>query len=151
MKNRHTMDDNRPDILPSQERAAYYLAGQAVVALRESLEILRIVMDDKADGSDWIEVLQPDFSKSRLSKSVGARSDAKAVIRAWLAGPATESRYMFGTCPSDHPLPAFNLADDDLVENEAVWRAISLAGKISSDRPLLVHSLWRRVNISPTS
>jgi hypothetical protein len=51
-----------------------------------------------------------------------------------------------GTYPSDCPLPDFSLADSYMIESKAVWRAISLAGKISSDSPSLIRSLWRRVN-----
>ena len=140
------MDDIWPEIPPSKKRAAYYLAGQAVVVLRESLELVRIMMDDKDDGSSWIEVLQPDLSKSRLHRSVRARSDAKAVIRAWLAGPATQLRYIFGKYPSDCPLPDFSLADSYMIESKAVWRAISLAGKISRDSPSVIRSSWLRVS-----
>jgi hypothetical protein len=32
------------------------------------------------------------------------------------------------------------------MEHEAAWRAISLAGMISSDGPMLIRSMWRRVD-----
>jgi hypothetical protein len=57
-----------------------------------------------------------------------------------------QSRYSFGTPPPDAPLPEFDLADRDILEQEAVWRAIALAGKISKDSPSLLRSLWKETN-----
>jgi hypothetical protein len=139
------MDDLWPQPCPSEERDAYYQAGHAVVALRESLDVVRVSITQD-NGSSWIEVQYPNFSPSRLSRSVAARSEAKAVIRALLAGPATQLRYSFGSYPPGHSLPEFDLASRYMIESEAVWRAIALAGKISNDGPSLVRSLWRRVN-----
>jgi hypothetical protein len=127
-----------------KERDAYYQAGHAVIVLQEALEVVQIFIED--NGSSWIEVQYPDLSQSRLSRSVRARSDAKAVIRALLAGPATQLRYSFGTCDPDDPLPDFDLAAPYMIESEAVWRAISLSGRISKDSPSLICSSWRRVN-----
>jgi hypothetical protein len=127
-----------------KERDAFYQAGHAVIALQEALEVVRIFIED--DGSSWIEVQYPDLSQSRLSRSVRARSDARAVIRALLAGPAAQLRYSFGTSGPDHPLPDFNLANRDMLEHDAIWQAISLAIKISGDSRSLIRSSWRRVN-----
>ena len=33
-----------------------------------------------------------------------------------------------------------------MAEQEAVWRAISLAGKTSDDSPSLIRGLWREIN-----
>jgi hypothetical protein len=126
------------------ERDAYYQAGHAVIALQEVLEVVRIIIED--DGSSWIEIRYPDLSQTRLTRSVRARSDAKAIIRTLLAGPAAQLRYSFGTCNPDYPLLDFDLGASHLVESEAVWRAISLAGRISKDSPSLIRSSWRRVN-----
>jgi hypothetical protein len=71
--------------------------------------------------------------------------DAKAVIRALLAGPAANARYSFGRLPLDCPLPTFDLTATSMMESEAVWRAISLASRISGDGPSLIRSSWRRV------
>jgi hypothetical protein len=126
MKINNSMDDNWLKISRSQERDAYYQAGHAVIALIESLDVVRLFMED--DGSSWIDVRYPDLDQSRLSRSVRARSDAKSVIRALLAGPAAQMRYSFGTCNTGHALPDFDLGASYMVESEAVWRAISLAG-----------------------
>lgn len=139
-----TLGDIWPEISSSKERDAYYLAGQAVIALQESLEVAQISIQDP--GFSWIDVIHPDLSRSRLSRSETTRSDAKSVIRALLAGPAAQSRYSFGTLPPDDPLPEFDLADAEMLEQEAVWHAIALAGKISEDSPSLIRSLWREVN-----
>jgi len=138
------MDDIWPDT-SHKERDAYYQAGHAVIALRESLEVVRVSIQNEDDASSWIDVTYPNLSQSRLTRSVTARSDAKSVIRALLAGPAAQSRYSFGA-PSAHiALPDFNLADPELLEAEPIWYAIALATKISNDSPSLIHSLWKRV------
>jgi hypothetical protein len=100
------------------ERDAYHQAGHAVIALQETLEVVRIFIE--YDGSSWIEVRYPDLSQSRLSRSVRARSDAKAVIRVLLAGPAAQLRYSFGSCGPGYPLPDFDLGASHMVESEAV-------------------------------
>jgi hypothetical protein len=143
MKELHHMDDVWPDIPPSKERDAYYQAGHAVIALRESLEVVQVSIQDTA--CSWIDVAYPNLSQSRLNRSETARSAAKSVIRALLAGPAAQSRYSFGTLPPDEPLPDFDLADQEMREQEAVWHAIALAGRISRDSPSLIRSLWRQV------
>lgn len=43
------------------------------------------------------------------------------------------------------PLPDFDLISPYMIESEAVWHAISLAGKITQDSPALIRALWRRV------
>jgi hypothetical protein len=129
------------------EREAFYQAGCAIVALRESLEVIRVSIEDRGNAvASWIDVIHPDLSRAQISGSVTAHGDAKAVIRALLAGPATSLRYSFGTYPQDCRPPEFNLADPWMVEQEAVWRAISLAGKISKVSPSLLRSLWRETN-----
>jgi len=122
-------------------------AGCAVVALQESLEVVRASIEFQNGAvSSWIEVIHPNLNRPCLSRSAKACANAKSVIRALLAGPATLLRYSFGTYPRDCPLPEFNLANPWMAEQEAVWRAISLAGKISNGSPSLVRSLWREVN-----
>jgi hypothetical protein len=137
------MEDIWPDISPSKRRDAYYQAGHAVIALRESLEVIQVSIQDT--NCCWIDVTYPDLNQLRLSTSETARSGAKSVIRALLAGPAAQSRYSFGTLPPDDPLPDFDLADREMLEHEAVWHAIALAGRISRDSPSLIRSLWRQV------
>jgi hypothetical protein len=138
------MNDIWPDISPSQKRDAYYQAGHAVIAVRESLEVVQVSIQDTA--ASWIDVNHPNLSQSCLNSSETARSAATSVIRALLAGPAAQSRYSFGTFPTDSPLPDFNLADREMLEQEAVWRAISLAGKISKNSPSIIRSLWRETS-----
>jgi hypothetical protein len=82
-----------------------------------------------------------------LKSSFVARSRAKAIIRALLAGPAAEARYSFGIYPLDPSAVKFNLADPFVIEEPAVWRAIALAGKIVEDGPALIDALWREVNV----
>jgi len=121
---------------------AYYQAGHAVIALQQSLEVIGIYIEDRS--SSWIDVRYPIVTQSRLSRSARARSDAVSIICAHLGGPAAQLRYSFGSPPD--PLPDFDLASPYMIESEAVWHAISLAGKVSQDGPLLIHILWRRVN-----
>jgi hypothetical protein len=138
------MDDIWPDT-SHKERDAYYQAGHAVFALREPLEVIRVSIQKEDDASSWIDVTYPNLSQSRLNRSATARSDAKSVIRALLAGPAAQSRYSFGTPPAHIALPDFNLADPELLEAEPIWYAIALATKISNDSPSLIRALWKRV------
>lgn len=141
------MDDIWPDISPSQKRDAHYQAGHAIIALRESLEVIRISIEN-TDGllTSWIDILHPDLSHGDLSTSSTAYTDAKAVIRSLLAGPAASLRYSFGVYPRDCAPPEFDLADPWMAEQEAVWRAVALAGKISEDSPSLIRHLWGEVN-----
>ena len=139
------VNDIWPD-MSRKERDAYCQAGHAVVALRESLEVVQVSIQDKDGASSWIDVTYPSLAQSRLKRSVTARSDAKSVIRALLAGPIAQSRYSFGALPPDSALPDFNLADPTVFEQDVIWEAIALAGKISSDSPSLIRSLWRQVS-----
>jgi hypothetical protein len=140
------MKDIWPD-MSHLERDAHYQAGCAIVALRESLEVIRIYIDDdEGHPTSWIDVTHPNLSHRYLSRSATAQFEGKAVIRSLLAGPAALLRYSFGTYPRDCPLPEFNLADPWMAEQEAVWRAISLAGKISKDSPSLLRCLWKETN-----
>ncbi len=139
------MDDIWPD-KGHKERDAYFQAGCAIVALRESLEVIRVTIDDPDDATtSWIDLTYPDFSRALTSGSVTAYTDAISVIRTALAGPATLLRYSFGTYPQDCHPPEFNLADPWMMKQEAAWRAIALAGKISKDSPSLVRSVWQEV------
>jgi hypothetical protein len=140
------MNNIWPDISCYEERNAYYQSGHALIAVRESLDFARVSIEPQGDVSSWIEVQEPDLSQSRLNSSIKARSDAKSVIRALLGGPAAELRYSFGTYPLDSGAAKFHLANRFMIEQRAVWRAISLAGKISTDSPSLIDSLWRQVN-----
>ena len=63
-----------------------------------------------------------------------------------LAGPIAQSRYSFGALPPDSALQDFNLANPAVCEQNVVWGAIALAGKISSHSPSLIRSLWRQVS-----
>lgn len=130
-----------------KERDAYYQAGHAIVALRESLEVIRVCIEDE-DGAltSWIDLTHPNISHRHSSWSAPAQSDASSVIRSLLAGPAALLRYSFGTYPRDCHPPEFNLADPWMAEQEAVWQAISIAGTISKDSPSLIRSLWRETN-----
>lgn len=139
------MNEIWPD-MSRKERDAYCQAGHAVVALRESLEVIQVSIQEEDGASSWIDVRYPNLAQSRLKRSVTARSDAKSVIRALLAGPVAQSRYSFGALPPDNALPDFNLAGPAVIDQEVVWEAIALSGKISSDSPTLIRSLWRQVS-----
>jgi hypothetical protein len=108
---------------------------------------VRVSIESEADASSWIEIQEPDLGNSTLKSSFVARSRAKSIIRALLAGPAAEMRYSFGTFPLDPSAVKFNLADRFVIEQQAVWRAIALAGKIAEDGPALIDALWREANV----
>lgn len=139
------MNDIWPD-MPRRERDAYYQAGHAVVAVRESLEVVLVSIQGEDDASSWIDVRYPNLAQSRLARSVTARSDAKSVIRAMLAGPIAQSRYSFGALPPDSALQDFNLASPAVIEQQVIWEAIAISGKTSNDSPALFRSLWRQVS-----
>jgi len=129
-----------------KERDAFYQAGHAVVAVLESLGVIQVSIREEEGASSWIDVSYPNFAQSRLNRSVMARREAKSVIRALLAGPAAQERYDFGTPVPHCSPPDFDLLAPRMMDHEAVWRAIALAGKISSDSPTLIRSLWRQVS-----
>ena len=116
-----------------EQRTAYLIAGHVAIAIFEGLEVLHVSMGHSHPS--WIEVVEPDLSKSRLCSSEVAREDAKSVIRALLAGPAAQIRYSFGYHPTE-----FNLAIRFFLDDEAIWRAIALAGKIADDGPALIRN-----------
>ena len=134
------MITNWPDPSCAEEQNAYFEAGHAVVAFLEGLEVVRLCMEPEGNISCWIEIREPNLSRWRLSSSSRAREEAKSIIRALLAGPAAQSRYSFGSCAME-----FNLLDRYLLAEEAVWRAIAIAGKFVDDGPALIHTLWAEV------
>jgi len=136
------MNDNSLAYPCCNERDAYYQAGHAVIALEESLEVVRVYFE--ADGSSWMDIKCPDLTPSRLNRSVRARSDAKSVIRALLAGPAALSRYSFGAAPAAFPFQI--IANRTALEDEAASEAIALAANFSNDTPALIDTMWRRVS-----
>jgi len=130
-----------------KERDAYYQAGHAIVALRESLEVVQVSIEDQDNVvTSWIDLTYPNLDQARLNRSIATYTDTTSVIRALLAGPAALLRYSFGTCSQARHPTDFNLADPWMAEQEAFWRAISLAGKTSDDSPSLIRGLWREIN-----
>lgn len=62
------------------------------------------------------------------------------MIRSLLAGPTAQIRYSFGHYPMQ-----FSLSNRFLLSQEAVWRAISVAGRVTNNGPDPVRNLWAEV------
>jgi hypothetical protein len=129
-----------PPDTPSDKRNAFFEAGHAVIAWREGLEIIQVSIEPGNDAASWIDVREPDISQSRLRTSSEARASAKSIIQGLLAGPASQKQYSTGACPA-----VFDIADMNILDQETVWRAISLAGSIDADGPAQIRFLWRKV------
>jgi hypothetical protein len=124
-------------------RDAFYHAAQAIIALQHSIKVALIHLEENCS---WID-LQCEFpNESGFKQSIKARDEAKAIILVALAGPAAQLQYSFGQRPSGFSLPGFDLADRHMLSDDGVWRAISLAAKVSRDSPALIRTLWRRAN-----
>jgi hypothetical protein len=124
----------------AERRDTYFTAGHAVIAVLGALEVVRLSMEWESDASSWMEIQEPILNKARLRSSSKAREEAKSIIRALLAGPAAQIRYSFGYQPME-----FNLSNRFLIDQETIWRAISLAAKVAKDSPVLIHNLWNEV------
>lgn len=107
------------------------------MAISEGLEVTQAYMTYEDGGSSWIEIVEPNLSDCWLGSSARDRGRAKSVLIALLAGPAAQIRYSFGYYPMK-----FNLSNSTLITEEAIWRAISIAGRISSNGPILINDLW---------
>ena len=57
-----------------------------------------------------------------------------------MAGPASQIQYSAGACPVE-----FDIADLNILDQETVWHAISLAGSVDADGPAQLRRLWRKV------
>jgi hypothetical protein len=119
---------------------AHFEAGHAVIAWLEGLEVEQVSIEKEGDADSWIDVREPDLCPTRLRASNEARASAKSVIRGLLAGPAAQGRYSFGACAAD-----FDLTDRHMIDQSAIWRAVSLAGSFPDDGPALIPPLWREV------
>jgi hypothetical protein len=129
-----------PRDTPSDKRNAFFEAGHAVIAWLEGLEIIQVSIESGDDAASWIDVREPDLSQSRLRTSSEARASAKSVIQGLLAGPVFQKQYSAGACPVE-----FDIADLNILGQETVWRAISLAGSVDADGPAQIRRLWRKV------
>jgi hypothetical protein len=126
----------------AEQQRAYFLAGHAVAAFLEGLEVVRLLVEPERDGSAWLDIREPDLTRVRLRSSDRARDQAKSVIRALLTGPAAQIRYSFGP----HPIE-FSLSNKYLLYQQTVWRAVALAGKFAEDGPALIHASWAQATI----
>jgi hypothetical protein len=129
-----------PRDTPSDKRNAFFEAGHAVIAWLEGLEIVQVSIEAEDDAASWIDVREPDLSQSRLRSSSKARTSAKSIIRGLLAGPASQKQYSAGACPVE-----FDITDPNILDQETVWRAISLAGSVDTDGPAQLRRLWKEV------
>lgn len=114
-----------------------FVAGQAVVACIEGMEIERVHHCSEEDDVS-IDVVEPELPDGHIWNHRD-RAAAKSMIRALLAGPAAQERYSFGAvCGGEL------LRDDDTTGQACVWRAIGLAGRIESS-VAVIEPLWLEV------
>jgi hypothetical protein len=120
-------------------RTAYFVAGQAMIALLEHLPIACASTNAHDNVSAWIDVDEPILPLSGPLQGVD-REWACRIVRALLAGPAAQAAYSFG----NHPVP-FDFRHEEESHASTVWHAVSLAGRIDGNRPPLIPRLWREV------
>jgi len=120
------------------ERAAFFIAGQAVNAWHEGLTVERISFFPESDEV-WVDVNEPAFPSADEPWRAGDYRNAKSVIRALLAGPAAQEYYSFGGCSDD-----LASGRDAFTADRVVWRALDLAGQMPARGPVLPQ-LWREV------
>jgi hypothetical protein len=120
------------------ERAAFFIAGQAVVALSRELGI-RCAHLTKEGAGAWIDVEEPVLPRKTFLYGSDA-FNARRIIRALLAGPAAETADSFGRCCA-----SFDFSNSGNLAAPCVWRAISLAGQISDGRRAVLPGLWQEV------
>jgi hypothetical protein len=127
----------------SDERNAYFEAGHAVVACLEGLHVVSVSINCEADACAWIDVREPAQSRPGNSASSDHRPAVLSVIRGLLAGPAAQKRFSFGQTS-----PELDLADERMVMDHAIWRAIDLAGQLPGNGSAILPALWREVAAS---
>jgi len=119
------------------ERAAFFIAGQAFVARSEGFGVTRAVVVN--DGREaWIDVDHPRLSADGPLRGYDT-INAHKIIRASLAGLAAQDAWGFGRC-----CRRFIFCDKTDFAEAAIWRAISLAGRIDAGPPVLP-PLWQEV------
>jgi hypothetical protein len=127
-------------VIPTDERNAFYEAGHAVIAWLEGLEIERVSINREGDAASWIDIREPVLPSSGRSISRGERSSALSVIRGLIAGLAAMQRYSFGGTAAE-----FDLSNPRTNADPLIWRAIDLAGQIPGGQCAIVPELWREV------
>jgi hypothetical protein len=120
-------------------QAAYFQAGQAVVASLEGISIVQLSIVAEGDAEAWIDVIEPNLPDKGQLRDHQNRAACESLIRALLAGPAAQERYSFGACADQ-----LDLLDDAISEQPCIWRAVDLAGRIQSRVPI-PPPIWREV------
>jgi len=120
------------------ERAAFFIAGQAFVARSESFCVTRAVVVN--DGREaWIDVEHPKLPAIGPLRG-GDAINARSIIHASLAGLAAQDAWGFGRY-----CRRFTFCNKTDFTTPAIWRAISLAGRIDTDGPPVLPPLWQEV------
>jgi hypothetical protein len=128
------------DMDPAAQRTAICLAGHAVGCLLEGLEFNLLSLGHSDGAEPFIEVEEPKFPESTSKWSDADQFRAEATIRALLSGLAAMEKFGFGACSSQ-----LDLANDAVLADSALWRAVSIAGSMQSQISVLSH-LWRQVS-----
>lgn len=113
------------------ERNAFYLAGQAVVAMLEGLTVLSASIAD--DDEAYIHVREPVLPETG-ALSGRDRKAATSIIRALLAGIAAD-----GMCST------LDLMDPEFIGVDAVIRATAMMRRITPDPARALPGIWRDV------
>jgi hypothetical protein len=123
---------------PGQIRTAYYQAGHATVAWLEGLYIEGMSIVAEGDVSGWIDIREPRLPKWNDHWTREDRQNGYSIVKSLLAGYAAQSRYSFGGI-----LPDLDLTHQDVIDDRAIWRAISLMGQIPNGPASSLCFLWR--------
>lgn len=120
-------------------RAAFYIAGQAVIAMIEGLTVTGATICGEDDEPAWINV--EHYALPETGGLGGSnRKEAESIIRASLAGIAAEDKDGYGK-----PRAVLNIKDPESMRDDAVFRAAGLARRITSRAGVVLPVLWREV------
>jgi hypothetical protein len=115
------------------ERAALYVAGQAVIALTEGLTVVGASIAGDGNAPYWIDVTEPELPETG---ALGGRhrKTAESIVRALLAGIAADGRSS-----------TLDLTDPEFLGEDAVIRAAALMRRITSKPARVLPRIWREV------
>jgi hypothetical protein len=123
----------RQSDIQQDNRSAYFIAGQAVVALLEGLTVVSASISGDDDAA-YIDITEPVLPGAGALGG-GNRKAAESIIRALLAGIAADGK-------SGAKL---DLMDPEFLGEDAVKRATALMRRMTSNPARVLPGVWRGV------
>lgn len=121
-----------------RQRSAFFEAGHVVGAWLEGWTVER-VLHCPEENAIWCDVAEPVLPvRGPLRRNLD-RTEARALIRALLSGPAAQEIYSFGLCSEELMLSA-----PDLAGEMCIWRAAGLARRLGHGTTVLPRH-WHEV------